>query len=114
MKECIQVTKRYESEGLGKSSNKNTNDSWNANTYTSILNKIQIKKSKQISRSRSISSNSSTNNKKISKNSLEKLSCKIKNKNKFKDNEIKCKVVKTKSKIIKKIKLIYLNDSDEN
>ena len=63
MKECIQVTKRYEVEGLGQSSKKNGHDLWNANNYNSILSKIQINK-KNKERSRSISKSSSSSDSK--------------------------------------------------
>lgn len=43
MKECIQITKRYEIEGLGKSKKK-MNDVWWENTYNSVLSKINSTK----------------------------------------------------------------------
>ena len=41
MKECIQITKRYEVEGLGQKANK-MNDVWWENTYNDILKKVNI------------------------------------------------------------------------
>eukprot|EP00340_Litonotus_pictus_P003575 CAMPEP_0170513656 /NCGR_PEP_ID=MMETSP0209-20121228/181_1 /TAXON_ID=665100 ORGANISM="Litonotus pictus, Strain P1" /NCGR_SAMPLE_ID=MMETSP0209 /ASSEMBLY_ACC=CAM_ASM_000301 /LENGTH=150 /DNA_ID=CAMNT_0010797423 /DNA_START=91 /DNA_END=540 /DNA_ORIENTATION=- len=54
MKECIQITKRYdEAEGLGKKARK-MNDTWWENNYNDVLKNMQIGKSNErITRSRS-------------------------------------------------------------
>lgn len=60
MKECIQVTKRYDAEGLGKSKQK-MNDTWWEDNYNTILTSIKVnKKEKQINKERSRSNSLSS------------------------------------------------------
>lgn len=96
MKECIQITKRYEVEGLGQKANK-MNDVWWENTYNDILKKVNInednndnQKGVRVTRSRSRSM-SMTREGKIYKiddqRLLEKAIHKVKNdKNKKRDS----------------------------
>jgi hypothetical protein len=108
MKECIQVTKKYENEGLGNKRRK-MNDMWWEDSYNNILSKVKENK-KEVermdhytrSRSNSIASVSVYSNKKGLNNKRKKTeeddesieSIIIKRKNKDKKERTKTKIIK--------------------
>ncbi len=110
MKECIQVTKRYENEGLGKA-RKKMNDTWWENSYNNILTKIKTNKDSKEdheenihftrSRSNSVASINIHHLSKGNEITRKQRSRRHSNASNHSNIKIKSKIKKHKSKIIK-------------
>lgn len=127
IKECIQITKRYENEGLGKSYKK-MNDVWWEDSFNNVLKNISFKNDKEgihsRTRSRSVSMTEneyfkSENNKKDYKIKNDKISINNSHSDKnddgnerknIKDNKKKFNVEVKKNKV----KVIHFSDDEED
>ena len=128
IKECIQITKRYENEGLGKTYKK-MNDVWWEDSFNNVLKNISFKNDKEgipsRTRSRSVSMTEneyfkSENNKKESKIKNDKNSINNSHSNKNDDcfNERKIKKDNKKKFNVEvknnKVKVIHFSDDEED
>ena len=118
MKECLQVTKRYDAEGLGKSRQK-MNDTWWEDSYNKILTNIKaqkddVEKEKHYTRSRSESVASNYNNiKKDNKKQRSRRESNASINDKKRKNEDKIVIISKNKKAKAKLIKIYHSEDEE-
>ena len=119
MKECIQITKRYESEGLGKKAAK-MNDAWWEKNYNSFLGNLKgvVTRSRSISIDSHASINRKISDKKIKKrkdsSDSDQIENEVQEKINNKSKKIKTNLDNNKSfKVVgKKVKIIHFSDEE--
>lgn len=117
MKECLQVTKRYDAEGLGKSRQK-MNDTWWEDSYNKILTNIKaqkgdVEKEKHYTRSRSESVASNYNIKKDNKKQRSRRESNASISDKKRKNEDKIVIISKNKKAKAKVIKIYHSEDEE-
>ncbi len=123
MKECLQVTKRYDAEGLGKSRQK-MNDTWWEDSYNKILTNIKAQKddvekdlhyTRSRSRSESVASNYNNlkRDKKDNKKQRSRRESNASTNNRKRNNEDKIVIISKNKKVKAKLIKIYHSEDEE-